>query len=271
MTKTATKGRLGVAGSLLIGLVVACCLLTGGLAVLADPIATSVARDQLAQRGVECDERLAVALGWTLRSARIDPTSCTLSEGDVAGFELLDPVTVELNGLDPTRVTGGRARVISRIEPPVVSASGLGGVLGVGAMLDTVAIPQRVGMVVAASARLSATELPAVELGSVEVVHGERVGIVLTGVHLVGRHGTTPLALRVDRAELPVIEGPMGLRAAITIAPLTTEATPQQATLQGQLRVDAQLPIVGGIQHEVPITVTAEGLDGPSPRYDLQM
>lgn len=260
------RGRVGIAGSLVIGLAVACCLFGGGLAVLSDPIATSVARDRLAEQGIECDDRLSVDLGWALDVARIAPTTCTMREGDVAAFELLDPVTIELGeGFEARLVTGGRARVVTRIDPPVVHASGLG------AIVDALEIPDRIGMLVAGAARLSGDDLPQIEMGSIEVARDDRVSALLTGVHLVGRTATTPLALRVDRADLPAIAGPLGARATIAIAPMSAEATPSHATLEGDLRIDASLPLLGGLQRDVHLAVVGDGLDGPTPRYDIQM
>jgi len=64
-------------------------------------LATSIARDELEARGLECDERFAVELGALFDTATVGPTRCTREGGIVAAVELRGPVTVELDGFAP--------------------------------------------------------------------------------------------------------------------------------------------------------------------------
>lgn len=263
MSERQRAGRR-IVGPFALGLSIACCILTLGMAILADPIATAIARARLEGHGIVCDERFALDVSWAMDVATIAPSACTAREGGVESFELLDPVHVELGaGMGVRSVRGGRARIVPRFDPPPVQA------LGLGPELDPLGIPARLGILVAASSRLASSDLPRIEMGAIEIGPAERPSAALAGVHIVGRTSGEPLAMRIDRADLPPISGPIGVRSAIVIAPLSIEATPSRARIEGELAIDAAVPIIGSMQHETHLVLTGEDLDGPHPRFEV--
>jgi hypothetical protein len=249
------------AGALLAGTLAACCLLGGAAVLLEDAYATSVLADQLAARGVECDERFAVDATPTLDAATIGPTTCTVAEGAVESFELLDPVTVELDaGLEPRHVRAGRVRVSVRFDPPVVTGTGLD------AIMEALAVPQRLGLLVSGAAELARADLPRIDAASIEVERSGEGVAALAGVTI---SGGSPLEIEAERVDLPQISAPLGTRATIAIAPLTGTATPERVELEGDLDVDATLPVVGETHQEVHVRVAGEGLDSATPTFRI--
>src|SRR5262245_4159188 len=121
------RGGLGCGAWAGIGLVASCCVITGIGVAGSDAVATSVIRDRLVEQGITCDERFAVDVGWTLDSASLAPTRCTITSREIEAIELLDPAVIELGeGFEPSAVRGGRARIDMRAELPSLRAGGVG-------------------------------------------------------------------------------------------------------------------------------------------------
>lgn len=255
------KRTRGVGGAVAIALLVVSCVLCGGAAIAGrHAIATSVARDRLLERGIECDERFAVTIAWGLDEATVGPTYCTVASGAIASFELVDPVRVALEDQQPTRLDGGAVRVTVRQPPPPPDPEA--GEWG--PFLDALAIPDRVGLLVGGIAQLAASAPPPVELASIEVVRdGAPVG-ALAGVHV---DGAAPLGVRVDRIALPALSGPLGARASATILALESTATASRVDLAGDLEVDAALAFLGSGQHRMRLRIIGDDLETASPRY----
>lgn len=251
-----------VAAGCALAVVGVACLLGAGVALAKDAIATSVARDRLRERGVECDERFAASIAWSLDEVVIAPAYCTLGEGPVESVELIDPVRVALEGGEPAHVDGGAVRAILRGEPPAVRAGGFH------AALAAIEVPERVGMIASGLARLAGSELPATELASLEIArHGTGAIATLAGVHA---DGASPLGVRVDRVSMPALAGPLGASATAALRAVEARATSRRVEMEGDLEVDAALPILGALRQSTHLVLIGEGLDGAEPRWELR-
>ncbi|AKF02907.1 hypothetical protein [Sandaracinus amylolyticus] len=253
---------LRVIGCFALFAVVSACVGGIGLVVGRHAIATAIARGQLAERGVECDERFAVELAISLDALVVAPTRCTLASGVVTSVEVVEPVTVGIASGAPTRVEGGVARIDLRGD---VGAGMRGS--GWGAMLDALAIPERIGTMIAGFGQLAAAGAPPITMRSVEIT---RAGTPMITMSDLRTDGAQPLAVTVSRAELPVIAGPMGVRAQVALDAVRSSATRASATMDATLDVDASLPLVGTVDEQRAVSVMVEGLDTDVPRWSLR-
>ena len=252
-----------------VGRAIGCLALAGlGLACVAGmgvtlgrhAIVTSIAREELRARGLECDARFALEVSLALDQAIVAPTTCTLTSGDVESIELVDPVRVELTGRTPTRVEGGAARIALRDRGSFRAT-------GWGAILDALAIPERLGAMVAGFGQLAGAGVPPIAMTSVELVRGGQPMLALGTLHA---DGSSPLGVTVERVDLPVIEGPMGARARVQLTSVRSTATASVVTMEALLDVDASMPMIGSLDQRRPVHVRVEGLDTDVPRWTVQ-
>lgn len=253
--------RIGrVIGCFALAIVGLACVAGMGVTLGRHAIVTSVARGELRERGVECDERFALEVSLMLDEAVLAPTTCTLASGDVESVEVVDPVTVGIAGGRPTRVEGGSARVALR-------STGSFRATGWGAILDALSIPERIGTMVAGFGQLARAGAPPISMRSIEIQRGGQPMLTLT---TLAADGASPLGVTVERAELPLIEGPIGARARVQLTGVRSSATPQSVTMDAQLDVDASMPMIGSLDQQRPVHVVVEGLDTDVPRWTVQ-
>ena len=247
-------GCLALAG---IGLT---CAIGMGITLGRHAIVTAIARDQLRQRGVECEDGFALEFSLMLDEAVLAPTTCTLATGDVESIELVDAVTVGLAGGEPTRVEGGTARISLRNVGSFRAT-------GWGAILDALSIPERLGTMVAGFGQLARAGAPPISMGTIEI---QRAGQPMLTLATLRADGASPLGVTVERAELPVIEGPIGARARVQLTGVRSSATAQSVTMDAQLDVDASMPMIGSLDQQRPVHVVVEGLDTALPRWTVE-
>lgn len=237
--------------------------------MLVDAYATSRARSELGARGVECDERFSVDVSTMLASATVTPTRCTVAEGMVESFELLDPVVMDVDRLRPSHVRAGRVRVALRADPPAVRSARWG------LVLQMLAIPTRLGLVVASASRLAGSGLPKSEVASIEIVRSEHTLLTLQGLTA---DGAAPLHLHATRVELPplaervpdALTGITPLDARAEITPLDATATPKRVELEGDVVASGLVAMFGQASQRFHLSLTVEGLDGPAPTFHLR-
>lgn len=246
-----------------VGAVVA--LVGGGLLlglVVIDPIATARARDALVERGVVCDERFAVDVSFDLSSATVAPTRCQLVRLSYAeAVELPEGASVTLAGFAPTEVRATTMRV------HLVSAATTSAPLGpLGALGAIAGVEGRVGATARAASELAAHRPVPTTIDRVELVRDDRVEVTLETLAISGEG---PLQVRVARAELAELSGPLGIAASGELRAITGTATPSTCHLEGDLVVSARLPIVGTMTHEAHLVLDGTGLDGEHPELSV--
>ena len=262
-TKPSPAARRGKPAALGLGAGVA---IGGGATLLIalfsmDTVATRIARGQLAERGIVCDARFHVDVAMTLGSAVIAPSRCDMAEGAVESIELVDPVDVELSGLAPTRIEAPSLRMVLRIEPPVpLGGPGLGGVL------DTLHIPERIGGLARALAQLSQEELP--EHTHVARCEVRREGQIVAALSDVTLRHEAALDTHVARVDLPSL-GALGVRADVGGTELRGAASADTVTLDGTLHANASVPLLGSIEREGAVHIEVTHLETDSPRLTL--
>lgn len=237
--------------------------------MLVDAYATSRARSELGARGVQCDERFSVDVSPLLASATVTPTRCTVAEGMVESFELLDPVVLDVDGLRPSHVRAGRVRVALRTDPPAVRSARWG------LALQMLAIPTRLGLVVTSASRLAGSGLPKSEVASIEIVRSEHTLVTLRGLTA---DGAVPLHLHADRVELPplaervpdALTGITPLDARAEITPLDMTATAKRVELEGDVVASALGALFGAASQRFHLSLTVDRLDGPAPTFHLR-
>lgn len=231
----------------------------GGAALLAlDPIATSRARAELAARGIECDDRFAVDVSLDLAAAQLAPTRCRLMRARHAvALDLPEGARVTLFGLRPTEVSAPLVRLeLAAATGPDVALGPMG---PLGVLSD---LGARVGETARAAAELAEHRPPASRVERLELVRGGTPEVTLEGLVL---EGGEPLVLRVERAELAAMSGPMGISARGELLRIAGEATPSTCHLEGDLALTARLPIVGELSHGTHLVLDGAGLDGDAP------
>ncbi|MDQ3030881.1 MAG: hypothetical protein M3Y87_00555 [Myxococcota bacterium] len=260
----AARPRSRWVGCLALAIVAGTCLVCGGAALMRSPIATSIARARLLERGIECDDRFAVEVSWTLDDAIAAPTFCTVRSGAIESFELIDPLRVAIEDQQPSRIDGGGVRLTLR--EAALPADPEPGEWG--SILEALAIPDRVGLLMGGLAQLATSDPPPMELSSLEVVRrGESVAS-LAGVHV---DGATPLGVRVDRIALPALAGPLGAHAAASLVALESTSTPAEVEVTGELQLEGSLSILGALRHEERLRIVGTALDTPSPSYRVEL
>lgn len=241
-----------IAGALVVALLLAVPL---GAWLSRNLIATSMARDQLAARGLSCDDRFAVSLSATFGQAVIGPTRCTREGGVVGAIELLGDVTVELDGTEPSSVHADSLRLVLR-DTNVRGGSSWA------APLRRLELEQHVAALVKSLSELSSMDLPPSTATQVEIVRGSSPLATATGLSL------TPgveLSLAADRIHFST--GPMGV-GQLDLTRVTGTATRPQVSLRGRADARAGVGILtmgrGG-----PFGLDATALDTASPQFHL--
>lgn len=247
-----------VSGAILT-LVIGSCI---AVPLVSDSIATGMARTELEGRGLSCTD-VSVDVNLDFSRAEIAPMRCGRGpDGEVEAIELVDPAFVDLVLFSPTHLTAGRVRVHLRADDP-----GAGVDLGaLGPVAGLLHIPSRIASAAHAAAEIASHDLPPTDVSSAEIVRGENVRVSMTDLTLSGGTSTTFTIARVD---LPALEGPFGTSASVAINTLTGDASPSTCTLSGELQLDASIPLMEAIHRRQHTTITATGLDTPSPSWNV--
>lgn len=246
---------LGAVGVLL------CLLCGGGLLLARGWIARRAARAALEARGIVCDDDFALSIESSER-ARIEPCTCTMEDGPVASFELVDAVTVTLDGETPTHVSAGHVRVTMRDGGPAVDAGALG------PLASMLGVPARIGSLVDAAARASAADVPAADVAEIEVRHDDATTATVTGLVLDGR---APLGIRTESVTLPDLRGPLGASATVGVEGLHGTASPSEVHMEGELSLSGTAPMLGTVTRTGHVVVEGTGLGGDAPSYRVAM
>lgn len=242
--------------------VVLCVLCGGGLLLARGWLARRAARAALESRGIVCDDDFALSVEGGGTAATIAPCTCTMEEGPVASFQLVDPVTVTLDGETPTHVHAGHVRVSMRGAGPAVDAGALG------PLASMLGVPARIGSLVDAAARASAAGVPATDVDEIEVRHDEATTATISGLALDGR---VPLGLRTESITLPDLRGPLGASATVGVDGLHGTATAGDVHLEGELSLSGTAPLLGTVTRTGHVLVEGTGLDGDAPTYRIAM
>lgn len=245
-----------------LGAIVALC--GGGAAALLaiDPIATARTRAELEARGIECDERLAVDVSLDLAGARVAPTRCRLLRSQHAdAIDLPEGAAVLLSGLRPAELSAPLVRLeLGAGASPDVTLGPMG-------PLGTLAgLGARVGETARAAAELARHHPPTTRIARLELLRGGTTDVTLEALVL---EGGEPLALRVERAELAELSGPMGISARGELRQIEGEATSSTCHLEGDLTLSARLPIVGELSHTTHLVLDGAGLDEAAPEIGI--
>jgi hypothetical protein len=229
-----------------------------GLFFARHTIATSMARDELERRGLTCDDRLSVEVAASFDAITIGPTRCAVrAEGVVEAIEILGPLEVELDGLEPARVEVASLRIALR-EHDVRGGSGWA------LALARLGLEQRVAGLVKGLSELSRMDLPPSEAAQVEIVRGG--GVLATGRGIALRPSVgAPLGLSAQHVEL--VAGPGGV-GQLSLAEVRGTATGARVALSGTATATAGLGILS-LSRAGPFAIEAVGLDSASPRFRL--
>ncbi|HJL14381.1 MAG TPA: hypothetical protein RMH99_01925 [Sandaracinaceae bacterium LLY-WYZ-13_1] len=245
------KGPLiaAVVATVLIGIPLAAWLLRG-------TIATSMARDELAARGLTCDERFEVAVAPFFDEATVGPTRCSREGGILRAVELLGPATIALDGLEPGSVRAESLRLVLR-DTEVRGGSRWA------QALRRLNLEQRVAGLVKGISELSALPLPPTTVGHVDVVRDGDTVANASGLTL------TPgsvLQLAADR--IAFTAGPMGV-GRLELTEVTGTSTRARVHLEGRATARAGVGILGSVSTGGHFELDAEGLDTGAPRFRL--
>lgn len=229
-----------------------------GLFFARHAIATSMARDELARRGLSCDDRFGVEMAATFDAITVGPTRCTVATaGVVEALEILGPLEVDLDGVEPTAVRAASVRVVLR-EQDVRGGSRWAGAL------ERLDLEQRVAGLVKGLSELSRMDLPPTDVAQVEVVRGG--GALATGHGITLRStAEAPLALGADRVQL--VAGPGGV-GQLSLSAVRGTATNARVAISGTATATAGLGILS-LSSAGPFAIEANGLDTASPRFRL--
>lgn len=247
----------------LAGLALALACLCGiGLLLARGAFAGYAARSALAARGIACDDHFSVSVDTGLTHAEVSPCTCTMDQGPVESFELVDPVRVELEGETITHVHAGHVRVAMRGAGPAVDAGSLG---PVASMLG---VPARIGSLVGAASQLASMHAPQTEIPVLDV---EQNGHASVHVETLAIDGRSPLAITASQVTLPALSGPLGASATATISDLAGTASATDVQLSGDLALTGSAPIVGTVTRNGHIVVTGTALDTDAPSYRIEL
>lgn len=256
----ADPGRaLAVLGVLALLLV---CLCGGGLYLARGLFVGYGARSALAARGIVCDDDFAVSVDASVTHADVSPCTCTMEEGPVASFTLVEPVAVELEGEIVTQVRAGQVRVSMRGEGPAVDAGSLG---PLAAMLG---VPARIGSLIGAASELAVMHAPATEIASLDVEQGGRTTVHVESLAL---DGASPLGITATEVSLPALSGPLGASATAEITGLSGTASASSVRLSGELALTGSAPIVGSVTRGGHVVVSGSALDTDAPSYRIAL
>jgi hypothetical protein len=249
-------GKRGVVVAAVV-LVVLLALVGGGWA-LRDAVATSMARDALASRGIQCDDRFAVELSASFGSATVGPTRCTRGgEGIIESIELLGPARVELSGFEPTSVEAESLRIVLR-ERDVPGGSSWS------PELARLYLEQRVAGLVKGLSELSRLGLPTTTIVRGDVRRGT------TAMATADRLVLTPAAAGNTDVALQriVFEAMMGA-ASLTLSSVTGSATASSVQLRGQATARAGIALLGSVTTGGRFELETSALDTDRPQLRL--
>lgn len=239
-----------------------CCVCGTGAALGRGAVARYLARSLLAGHGITCGAGFDVTPDASFAHAEIAPCTCTMEDGAIESFELVEPVTVDLDGQTVTHVHAGSVRLALRGAGPSVDAASLGPIA------SAMGVPARIGGVVNAAARIAEASPPPIEATHVEVDQGGRPAVTLDGLALDGGH---PLAITVHEVALPSLTGPLGAHATATIDDVSGTATPSEVHIEGQLSLSGAAPIMGTVTRSGTVTVSGTGIGSESPTYRIEL
>lgn len=239
-----------------------CCLCGTGLVLARGSLARYLARASLAGQGISCGDGFDVALDASFAHAEISPCTCTIDQGAVESFEIVNTMTLDLEGQRVTHVHAGIVRVAMRGEGPAVDAGSLG---PVASMLG---VPARIGGLVGAASQLASMHPPPIDITTLDVTQGGRVVVTVDALSL---DGASPLAIVADEVSLPALTGPLGAHATVTIDALSGTASESDVRLAGDLALTGSAPIVGSVTRSGRVTVTGAALDSDAPDYRVEL
>ncbi|MFK7988626.1 MAG: hypothetical protein AB8I08_21580 [Sandaracinaceae bacterium] len=243
------------AATALGGVLVFLLLGVGVLWALRGSIATSMARGQLEERHITCDDRFSVSVGAAFGSATIGPTRCEHEGGLLEAVELLGDVTVELDGTEPETVSAESLRIVLR-ETDVRGGSGWA------SELSQLGLEQRVAGMVKGLSELGGMNLPATDIATVSVVRGTTEMATATRLRL---GGGTPSSLGAARIHFAAGPGAMG---QLTLTQVTGELSPPRVLLRGQADASVGIAILR-VNRRGAFTMEATGLDTAAPSFTL--
>ena len=246
------KRKASIAGGIVLAVLIGVPLV-GWL--LRSTIATSMARDELSARGLECDDRFEVSLSATFDEAVIGPTRCTHEGGVVEAIELLGDLRVELDGTEATSVSADSLRFALR------DANVRGGNSWADA-LRRLSLEQGVAGLVKGLSELSGMDVPPTRVVRTEVVRGGSPLATVTNLEL------TPggsLGLAAQRVHFSA--GPMGA-GQLDLTGVNGTATSSAVTLSGRANARAGVSILS-VERGGPFSLEASALDTASPRFRL--
>ncbi|MEQ9082105.1 MAG: hypothetical protein RLP09_50035 [Sandaracinaceae bacterium] len=218
-------------------------------------IATSMARDELDRRGLVCDERFSLEVSALFDEATIGPTRCTRAEGIVEAIELLEPVTVQLDGVSPESVAASSVRLTLRDRDVRGGESWA-------RELSRLRLEQRVAGLIKGLSELSAMSLPPTTVGQVEVIRaGERIA---TAEQMVLRPGAS---LGADARRISFVAGPGGV-GRLELTAVTGQATRPSVHLEGRASASAGIGPLS-VTRSGTFAIDATALDTASPRFNL--
>lgn len=224
--------------------------------LLRGTIATSIARDALAQRGLACDDRFGVELSAFFGSATIGPTRCTREGGLVEAIELTAPATIELDGFAPSTIEAEGVRLALRDRD-------LRGGSGWARELERLHLEQRVAGLVKGLSELSAMGLPPTTVMHAEVVRGSDELATIDGLTVTPGSST---GVAIDRVVFSAVMG----AARLTLSDVRGTATRSAVHLEGQAMARAGVALLGTFSTGGPFTLDASALDSAEPELDLR-
>lgn len=242
--------------------IVICCLCGAGLMLARGSFARYVARASLAAQGISCGDGFDVTPDTSFAHAEIAPCTCTMDEGAVASFEIVTPMTVDLDGQRVTHVHAGTLRVAMRGEGPPVEAGALG------PLASMLGVPARIGGLVRAASELASMHAPPIDVATLEVTRDDAV---VVSVDTLALDGQTPLALTAHEVTLPALTGPLGAHATVTIDAVHGTASASDVHIEGDLALTGTAPILGSVTRSGHAVVTGSALDTDAPSYRIEL
>lgn len=229
-----------------------------GLFFARHAIATFMAKGELERRGLTCDDRFGVEVAATFDAITVGPTRCTVrADGVVEAIEILGPLEVGLQGLEPTQVRATSVRIALR-EQDVRGGSRWA------TPLRRLGLEQRVAGLVKGLSELSRMDLPPSDAAQVEVVRGSGMLATGRGIALRPNPGAS-LGLSAERVDLAA--GPGGL-GQLSLTGVRGSATASRVSLAGTATASAGLGILS-LSQVGAFGVDAEGLDTAAPRFRM--
>lgn len=239
-----------------------CCVAGVGVLSLRDVVATALARSSLAAHGVSCDEDFALSVESGLAHASLAPCTCTLEDGAIASFELVDPVSLDLDGTRVTHVRTGTVSVVMRPEGPAIDAGVLGPIASV------MGVPARIGGLIGAAADVARLDPPAIDVPHLDVVRDGRPAVSVESLAL---DAARPIGVTAARASLPGLAGPLGAHADLTIEHVTGTTSSEEVRLEGDLTLTGSAPLLGEVSRAGRVVLRGEALGSSHATYQIEL